>query len=218
MAGDRAAADAGATGWSVSRLTRIDEPHVRELNEMVRGWRAADPGRRIPWFDPEGGGVSASVLILMEAPGPRTVRAGGSMFCSEDNDDGTARTFAGLRAAAGLSRARCVRWNVVPWAVTGSDGRWRAPRDTDLRHAAPMLAAVLAALPALQVVIAMGAPALTGVMRCLTTPPPPCPVPRVLGVPHPSQRNARGRAEALQRIQTALSLAAELVSGVTAER
>ena len=177
------------------------------LNDLTRRWRQQDVARRIPWFDPDGGDTNARVLVLMEAPGPGTVRDGDSGFCSEDNDDATAATLHELRHRSGLPRGAYVRWNIVPWAVYAPDGHWRAPTDQDLVQAAPALGELLAALPELRLVICMGAKALTGFMRHITLTDNLTP-PVILGVPHPSQRNTRSRAEALTRIENALRVAA----------
>jgi uracil-DNA glycosylase len=180
---------------------------VGPLNDLTRRWRKQDIARRIPWFDPDGGDTNARVLVLMEAPGPRTVRDGDSGFCSEDNDDATAATLHELRHRSGLPRGAYVRWNIVPWAVYAPDGHWRAPTDQDLLQASPALGELLAALPQLRLVICMGAKALTGFMRHITLTDNPTP-PVILGVPHPSQRNTRARTEALTRIENALRVGA----------
>jgi hypothetical protein len=59
------------------------------------------PDHAIPYFDPLDGGVGASVLFLLEAPGPRAVASG---FISRDNPDETAKNFHEFNAAAGLAR------------------------------------------------------------------------------------------------------------------
>ena len=183
------------------KLARIDDGPVAPLNALVRRWRQTRPG--IPWFDPDDGGVNARVLVLMESPSPRTVRAGAAGFCSEDNDDVTAAVFRGLRIESGLARASYVRWNICPWAVSGPDGHWAAPTDADLAEASPALGELLTALPHLTLTICLGARALAGFMRHLTLTDVPV-LPLVLGVPHPSQRNTHARAEALTRIGNAL--------------
>lgn len=193
-------------GWEGKRA-RLGQGHVAPLNALVRAWRGAGAGRKVPWFDPDDGGTGARVLVLMEAPGPGTVRAGGSGFCSEDNPDGTARTFAALRAEAGLDRRDYVRWNVVPWAVHDATGTWCAPTAADLEHARPALAQLLAALPRLRLVVVMGQRALVGYTRHATLSAPVRALP-LLATPHPSQRNTHARAEALVRIGNALACAA----------
>lgn len=192
------------------RRARVDEPHVAPLNELVRSWRRE--GRFVPWVDPDGGGTAARVLVLMEAPGPATVAAGDLGFSSEDNPDPTARIFQVLREESGLARGDYLRWNVVPWALRGEDGRHRPPKVDDLVEAGPALRQLVGALPGLRVVVTFGAPALTGMMRLLTVEEPPRLLP-VLGVPHPSLRNGHRRAETRQRILVALRTAAAASRG-----
>lgn len=192
-----------------AKLRRIDDQHVRALNALVRAWRAADAGRRIPWFDPDDGGIHSRTLVLMETPGPKTVRDGESGFCSEDNDDPTAATLHRLRVASGLSRTDYLRWNIVPWAVYDRHGHWASPNEADLRMARPALQELLALLPDLRLVICMGARALSGFMQQLTLEPPNV-LPLVLGVPHPSQRNTHARTEAIVRIENALRVAGQM--------
>ena len=188
-----------------AKRARVDEPHVAPLNARVRVWRGG--GRFVPWVDPDGGGTGARVLVLMEAPGPATVAAGDLSFSSEHNPDPTARIFRALREESGLVRGDYLRWNVMPWALLGADGRHRPPRVDDLAEAEPALRELVGALPELRVVVTFGAPALTGMMRLLTVEQPPRLLP-VLGVPHPSLRNGHRRAETRQRILVALRTAA----------
>ncbi|WP_345453113.1 uracil-DNA glycosylase [Nocardioides marinquilinus] len=190
---------------------------MRELNAVVRSLRVAADGvdRFVPWFDPDSGGVGSRVLVLMESPGPRTVAAGDLGFSSEDNQDPTAAALREARVASGLPRSAYLRWNVVPWPVYDGDGRRRPPTVADLDEARPALNAVLGLLPGLELVVAVGAPALNGIMRLLTSAPdePDEPgepggvtrLPRVLGVPHPSPRNAHDRVESRARLRRALT-------------
>lgn len=194
-----------------SKRARVDEPHMHDLNDLVRSLRVGHGGdlRFVPWFDPDGGGVDSRVLVLMETPGPRTVAAGDLGFSSEDNDDPTAAALREARAAAGLSRSAYVRWNVVPWPLYDNAGRRRPPLVADLDDAAPALGGLLGLLPRLELVVAVGSPALSGVMRYLTTQVDSLDaVPRVLGVPHPSPRNARQQVEARERLRRALAIVA----------
>ena len=73
------------------------------------------------------------------------------------------------------------------------------------------LAALWAALPDLQVVVAVGTPALQGVMRLMTIDETARVVP-ALGAPHPSPRNAHARAEAFNRLRVALERAQEIAT------
>ena len=202
-------------GVRAAKRRRLDAPDVGVLNELVRRWKRQDATRDIPWFDPDGGGVRARVLVLMESPGPKTVRDGEAGFCSEDNDDGTAATFHQVRERSGLLQRDYVRWNIVPWAVYAKDGRWTAPSSQDLIAAEPALGELLAVLSELQLVVCMGAKALTGFMRHITlvdTHLVEVKPPLILGVPHPSQRNTRARTEALVRIENALRVGAAIVA------
>ncbi|MDF1704877.1 MAG: uracil-DNA glycosylase [Aeromicrobium sp.] len=189
---------------STDRRSRVDEPHVFALNALVRAWRAAvDEQRFVPWFDPDGPGVNARILVLMESPGPRTVAAGDLGFSTEDNDDPTAAALRAARASAGVARDGYVRWNVVPWPTYDATGHRRPPLVRDLEEARPALKELWAALPDLHVVVAVGMPALQGVMRLMTIDETARVVP-VLAVPHPSPRNAHARAEAFNRLRVAL--------------
>lgn len=197
----------GGTPGAEDKLARIGEPHVRVLNRMVEEWRQGPDGPRVvPWFDPDGGGVRARVLVLMESPGPQTVRAGRAGFSSEDNADPTAAALRRARSGAGLARLDYVRWNVVPWPLYDAAGRRRAPLVADLDEARPALRGLFDALGRLELVVAVGAPALSGVMRLLTL-DRVVPLVPVLGVPHPSPRNARLRAESITRLENALARA-----------
>lgn len=187
------------------KLDLIREPHVHPLNALVDTWRARRPGAVIPWFDPDDGGIKASILLLMEAPGPATSAHGDRGFCSEDNDDPTNAVLRRERQDCGLQRENYVKWNIVPWQLTGDDG-WRSPRPADLEQAAGSLTEMLAVLPDLALVITVGRAALHGWTRHQTLfserllP--------VLAVPHPSQRNTARREESLTRLRRALRQAA----------
>lgn len=198
-------------GWAAKRF-RLGEAHVAPLDDLVRAWRGTDPARRVPWFDPDDGGTRARVLVLMEAPGPRTVRVDGAGCCSEDNPDGTALTLAALRAGAGLLRQDYLRWNIVPWAVHDVTGSWSAPTATDRQDARPALAQLLEALPCVELVVVMGQRALAGYTRHTTLGTPVRILP-LLATPHPSQRNTHARAEAVLRIGNALGCAAPQLGG-----
>jgi len=199
-----------SAAWAEERRARVLEAHVAELNALVQTWRAEDPERSVPWFDPADGGTTASVLLLLESPAPSTTSPTGSHLCSEDNTDATNRLLRSRRLAAGLPRSACVKWNAVPWA---SAAPHRAP---DLARAASRLRQVLAHLPRLQVVITFGGTAAAVLATASTQADPPVLLP-ALAVPHPSQRNTRARQEALERIDRALTCAAGLVSGPLAQ-
>lgn len=194
-----------------SKRARVHDVPVGRLNELVEGWRFGGPSgtRFVPWFDPDGAGTGARVLLLMEAPGPKTVAAGDLGFSSLDNDDPTTRQVRRALTPSRLDPARCLRWNVVPWALTGPEGRLRSPRVNDLEEARPALSALLAELVDLRVVVPFGSAALEGWMRYLTLAEHPVLVP-TLAVPHPSPANGHRRQEAFRRTTAALERAADL--------
>ena len=139
------------------RNAQIDLPHVAPLNVWVRDLRARlGADAIVPWFDPADGGVDATILWLLEAPGPKaTTQRGGSGFISCNNNDQTAENTWRTRDEAGVSRASIVHWNAIP-AYIGSDAKIRAADPTDIAAAGPLLAELLDLLPALQVVILGG--------------------------------------------------------------
>ncbi|AMY20237.1 MULTISPECIES: uracil-DNA glycosylase [Nocardiaceae] len=197
--------------WSGKRA-RVHGAPVAELNAVVDRWTRARQAS-IPWFDPDDGGVSARVLVLLESPGPKTVRAGGTMMCSFDNPDTTNPALKSAFDRAGVDRTSCVKWNVVPWAVLDPDGHPAAPTSSILADSAPFLQEILVRLPDLEVVLVLGAKALDGYMRTTTLSAPARLVP-VVAAPHPSARNAHATAVARQRlINAATSVAAHLDQG-----
>ena len=85
-----------------ARLKELRSPHVAPLTAFVEELRGeAGPGADVPYFDPWDGGVDATILFLLEAPGPKAVRSG---FVSRNNPDETAKTFFELTVEAGLDR------------------------------------------------------------------------------------------------------------------
>lgn len=197
------------------RLDQLDAPHVRPLNAYVRELRQRlGGGESVPWFDPAGGGTRAKVLFLLEAPGPRAVggqwhgRRAGSGFISADNDDVTAVNTLSLASEAGLSRGDYANWNIVPWYV-GDHRSIRAVDGVEVVAGAVELGTVVALMPELRVVVAMGRAAQAGWGVHLQRVPSD-----VVGVPcvHPSPRalnrypDARDRA--LRALRTASLIAA----------
>ena len=100
-----------------ARLGMLELDHIKPLNEFRR--RLAEKSdAEFPHFDPADGGINASILFLLEKPGPMTSteRPGrsGSGFISRDNDDPTAEATFEFMRQAGLPREETVLWNVVP--------------------------------------------------------------------------------------------------------
>ena len=199
-----------------AKLARIDEPHVRSLNDLVRSIRE-ETGGEVPWFDPANGGTAARALLLLEAPGARStskagVRAagGGSGIISGDNDDPTAAFTWKLYRDAGLDLNRIVIWNVVPWYV-GTERAIRSANRGDVSAAAPYLRRLLTLLPDLRVVLTMGTHARDGWLRFLLEPDTPL-VP-TLACPHPSPRNLASRPESAADIRRAVDRVATVIGG-----
>jgi hypothetical protein len=103
-----------------SKRRRIHDRHVPPLNRLVDEINAGRDAHLAPWFDPDGGGINARVLFLLENPGRRATAARGSGLISADNADDTAANFFRLRDQASLPRDRLVAWNVVPWYWSGA--------------------------------------------------------------------------------------------------
>jgi hypothetical protein len=136
------------------RLRMLDTvPAVQPL----RRWSAdlADRhGAVVPFFDPVEAGVDARVLVLPEAPGPRTNadnQRPGSGFISIDNDDQTATNCWTYRRAAGLESA--LHWNIVVGDLGPASTK---PTASELREGAAELVQLRDLLPSLKVVVLAG--------------------------------------------------------------
>ena len=136
-----------------ARLALVDEPHVAPLNEYVRRIRqGVGAEKQIPFFDPLDGGIAATCLYLLEAPGARAVSSG---FISRNNPDESAKNFYELNREAGIPREGTVTWNIVPWYI-GTGQKIRPARSEDLAAGLPHLMELLQLLPALRIVVIMG--------------------------------------------------------------
>jgi hypothetical protein len=143
------------------------------------------PAAIVPWFDPADGGVNATILWLLEAPGPKaTSERGGSGIISCDNNDGAAENTWRTRNEAGVSRLDVVHWNVIPYYI-GSDTKIRAWRAGDVANAGHMLAELVALLPRLRSVVLGGQAAQEGWRDHR----PPGTTVREFPCPHPSVTN-----------------------------
>lgn len=136
-----------------ARLALIDEPHVAPLNDYVRRIRqGVGAEKQIPFFDPLDGGIAATCLFLLEAPGAMAVSSG---FISRNNLDESAKNFFELNREAGIPRRSTVTWNIVPWYI-GSGQKIRPARKDDLAEGLPYFMELLRLLPGLRIVIIMG--------------------------------------------------------------
>lgn len=132
---------------------RIHEPHVRSLNALVDRWNGTR--LRVPYVDPDSGGIHARILFLAESPGPQALADHGSGPISPDNNDRSAERFWRLSREAGLSRDIYINWNAVPWYVSGTAKNQNASA-ADGRDALPYLHEFVGLLSDLRVVVVMG--------------------------------------------------------------
>lgn len=206
----------GNPDFLAAKIARIDDPHVRPLNDLVRQWRT-ETGGEVPWFDPDSGGVHARALFLYEAPGARSTgpsgprkQAAGSGIISPDNNDASAENSWLLYRDANLPRHHTVVWNIVPWYL-GTTRRIRNPDADDLALAQPYLDRLLRVLPALRVVVAFGDKARDGWLRYLLR--PDAALLPTLACPHPSPRVLRTRPQQQDLILAALNRVRGIVTG-----
>lgn len=121
--------------------------------------RSQLPDIVVPHFDPAEAGIAARTLLLLEAPGPKTVpRWGGSGFISSDNDDVTASNIWTARNDTGLHDQTLV-WNILPWVLGRASVK---PTATELAHGAAELRGLLELLPDLRVIVVAGDKAKAG--------------------------------------------------------
>ncbi len=134
------------------RLEKIREPHIRPLTEYVEELRLDCSSRRIPYFDPWDGGINATCLFLLEAPGGKAVE-----FISRNNNDETAKNFFLLSNEAGLPRIMTISWNIVPWYIGDeAERKIRAATVKDISEGTPHLLRLLKILPKLRAVVFLG--------------------------------------------------------------
>ncbi|MES2465647.1 MAG: N-acetylglucosamine-6-phosphate deacetylase [Armatimonadota bacterium] len=162
-AGEDAAYSLRSSENTAARAERLEEPRIKPLSDFVRRLRSlpdiGDP-EGVPWFDPADAGINAQVLLLLEAPGGRSVSSG---FVSSNNPDPTARNLWDLRDASGLRRDQTLIWNIVPWYVGETDwSKIRGVEQNDIELGTKYLQKLLELLPNLRVIVTLGAPARAG--------------------------------------------------------
>ena len=133
------------------KIASLGAPHVAKL-EAYRAGIAASHGI-VPHVDPDDGGDKATILLLLETPGPRGPIP---RIVSRDNPTGTARNIARLSEAAALTRERTVLWNVVPWLIHAPGHPNRAPTRAETTAGLALLPDFLGLVPALKVAILAG--------------------------------------------------------------
>ena len=143
----------GEAAAIAARMEELHAPHIAPLTAFVEELRVeVGSGAEVPYFDPWDGGVEATALFLLEAPGSRAVRSG---FVSRNNPDETAKNFHELSAEAGIDRKKTVIWNAVPWYI-GDGQKIRAATPKDLADGLRPLPRLLALLPKLRAVVLVG--------------------------------------------------------------
>ena len=147
------------------RDTRLNEPHVKPLMDLVRGIRSRRR-EKVPNVDPNDGGVNAVALFLSETPGPRAVGTG---YVSRDNPDLSAKHMGEALDAAGFSRSDLVLWNVVPYCVS-TEARNMNATAAEIKEAAPDTQVFIDTLPRLRVIVFCGLQAQRAI-RHLAFPP-----------------------------------------------
>lgn len=92
---------------------RLDEPHVAPIvafADQLAARRGLDAGA-VPYPDPDGGGVHARVLFLLNDPGDG---ATDSRMLTVLNDDPTSRKQLGAIDHTGFDRSTALHWNGIP--------------------------------------------------------------------------------------------------------
>lgn len=152
---------AGMLGESAvieQRRLELTKPHVEPLQRYVEEMRNRIPRDRfVPNFDPWDGGIDATCLLLLEAPG-RWAKASG--FASRDNNSQTSKNLFTYSQIAGIDRRKTLMWNVVPWYI-GTQNTIRQANSSDLREGVGHLLELIALLPKLKLVVFFGGKAQT---------------------------------------------------------
>jgi hypothetical protein len=133
----------------------LASPHMEPLAKYVIGLRAQGRGA-VPDFDPLDGGTNATLMLVLQNPGPKAVASG---FISRDNNDQTAANTFHLLREAHVPRDRTTLWNIVPWFSGLS------VRDADLDDGAAELQGALQLLPHLKAIVFVGLKAQRGASR-----------------------------------------------------
>jgi len=192
------------------KCRRRFDPHVKPLNELAEEISKTTE-KPTPWFDPDGGGIHARALFLLETPGRQAGGDQGSHFISADNDDPTAENFFRIRDEVGLPRDSLVAWNVVPWYL-GDLTRGANATTADIKEARPWLERLIRLLiPDLRVVVPMGGKALNGWMLLLAT-DLSIPLLPTLALPHPSPKVLNTHPDQRGVIRAGLQRVADIVN------
>lgn len=139
------------------RCSLLHLPHVSSLTSFVDNMRESKGTEyQIPYFDPLDGGISARLLFLLEAPGPKAVKSG---FISRNNPDETAKNFFLFNEKAGIKRSDSIIWNAVPWYL-GTGTKIRPAKPSDVHEANEWLIKLLKILQGIEYVVIVGKKAI----------------------------------------------------------
>jgi len=153
------------------------EPDVQPLSRWLADWHERNPGRRCPDFDPVSAGVSAEILVILQAPAP--VEGEDLGFVSLDNDDQTSANLWQAFDEAGLDQRDVLVWNMVPWVREAGE----PPSPADLGRGAGAVRELLKELYRRRVVVLAGAKAKQAWNKHV-----PSPDVQVIEVPLPAAR------------------------------
>jgi hypothetical protein len=135
--------------------SRRGEPHVAPLvafADRLAIARGLPPGvGAVPYPNPNGGGVHARVLLLLNvADGGARIDTGGSGMLTIDNDDRASLRQRKAVRETGLDLATALHWNAIPWFVAEDE------RPHHVREGARALLERLELLPDLRGVVVLG--------------------------------------------------------------
>lgn len=195
-----------ATQLREQRLSHVEDAHMAPLHALVGQIRAeTSKHENVPTFDPCDGGINAAILLLLEAPGPKTIETG---LVSLNNPDDTAANLYNLLEDARIARHHILMWNVVPWYLGRTDrSRIRPATCKDIVAASPYLSTLVRRLADLKACVLLGnkAQAAEPLLRALVDVP-------VIASPHPSPRALRPHPENHEAILRALRQAKSVTS------
>lgn len=158
----------GNPAFLAAKRARVREPNVVLLNDLadtIADARGLQHGR-VPYVDPDFGGIHARALVMLDNPGSKAKAGSGSGLLSLDNDDPTARRLREAYEHHHIAWTDLVAWNAVPFPTVG-----RGSTATERQEGAPWVKEFVHLCPNLEFVLLLGAAARDGWKRAkLSTP------------------------------------------------
>ncbi|WP_158228401.1 uracil-DNA glycosylase [Pseudonocardia sp. MH-G8] len=135
--------------------SRLRDPHIAPFTDLVDELRA-EPGRGwMPYIAPMYGGINASILSVLQDPGPGTREADGSgMLCCENVDD-SAMLLATLLESTRIPVSELLPWNGYPW-YRHTTGKSVPPSATECEAGVEPLRRLIDLAPNLRIVMLHG--------------------------------------------------------------